>query len=54
MIVITLSKVAAMKFLTEEGVACEIEDDPDTISKYLIARPQYVKQSWVRGEGERG
>ena len=28
MIVITLSKVAAIKFLTEEGVACEIEDDP--------------------------
>ena len=28
MIVITSSKVAAMKFLTEEGVACEIEDDP--------------------------
>ena len=25
---ITLSKVAAIKFLTEEGVACEIEDDP--------------------------
>ena len=49
MIVITLSKVAAMKFLTEEGVACEIEDDPDTISKYLIARPQYVKT--VLGEG---
>ena len=28
MIIITLSKVAAIKFLTEEGVACEIEDDP--------------------------
>ena len=28
MIVITLSKVAAIKFLTEEGLACEIEDDP--------------------------
>ena len=25
---ITLSKVAAIKFLTEEGVACETEDDP--------------------------
>ena len=25
---ITLSKVAVLKFLTEEGVACEIEDDP--------------------------
>ena len=27
MIVTTLSKVAARKFLTEEGLACEIEDD---------------------------
>ena len=26
--VITLSKVATIKFLTEEGLACEIEDDP--------------------------
>ena len=24
---------------------------PDAMSKYLIAQPQYVKQSWVRGEG---
>ena len=30
--VITLSKVAAIKFLTEEGVACEIEDE---VSVYL-------------------
>ena len=27
MIVTTLSKVAARKFLTEEGLACETEDD---------------------------
>ena len=27
---------------------------PDTISKYLIAQPQYVKQSWMRGEGGEG
>ena len=24
---------------------------PDAMSKYLIAQPQYVKQSWVKGEG---
>ena len=24
---------------------------PDIMSKYLIAQLQYVKQSWVRGEG---
>ena len=27
---------------------------PDTMSKDLIAHLQYVKHSWVRGEGERG
>ena len=25
----------------------------DTMSKYLIAQLHYVKQPWVRGEGER-
>ena len=24
---------------------------PDTMSKYLISHLQYVKHSWVRGEG---
>ena len=24
---------------------------PDAMSKYLIAQPQYVKQSWVKWEG---
>ena len=25
---------------------------PDTMSKYLIAQLQYVKQPWVKGEGK--
>ena len=53
MIVTTLSKVAARKFLTGEGLAYEIEMTSNTMSKYLIAQLQYVKQSWVKGGGER-
>ena len=35
-LVITISKVAKIKFLTDEEVACEIEDDPKEIVKLLI------------------
>ena len=35
-LVITISKVAKIKFLTDEEVACEIEDDPKESVKLLI------------------
>ena len=41
-----------IKFLTEEEVACEIEDDPFQCQiTYLRI---YVEQSWVRVGGEGG
>ena len=35
-LVITISKVAKIKFLTDEEVACEIEDDAKESVKLLI------------------
>ena len=51
MIVITLSKVAAIKFLTEEGLAYKIEDDPCCNVEILNCEATVCKT--VLGEGGR-
>ena len=52
MIVTTLSKVAARKFLTEEGLACEIEDD--LLYNVEILNCAATLRKTVVGEGGRG
>ena len=47
---ITLSKVAAIKFLTEEGVAYEIEDDP----WYNVEIPNFTSTVCKKFLGEGG
>ena len=51
---ITLSKVAAIKFLTEEGVACEIEDDPRYNVEILNFTSKVCKTFLGEGGGGKG
>ena len=53
MIVTTLSKVAARKFLTEEGLACEIEDDLWYNVEILNCAATLRKTAVGEGGGER-